>query len=120
MVSFNVLQEIIIVAMLHSALCIYLSMFVSELESLEKSQSLIHISSNGEIIDSNLPQFALRINDEQTSEGEALVLLEHPRPPRRVAVSHAAQAQLRNLEPGTAQANVFHRTVPSGFSLRER
>ena len=80
--------------MLHSALCIYLSMFVSELESLEKSQSLIHISSNGEIIDSNLPQFALRINDEQTSEGETLVLLEHPICP---ADGHALISQKRDL-----------------------
>ena len=43
-------------------------MFVGELESLEKSESLVDISTNREIIDSDLSELARGINEEQTTE----------------------------------------------------
>ena len=52
-------------------------MFVSELECLEKTESLIHISSNRQIINCDLSQLASRINDKETTECETLILLEN-------------------------------------------
>merc|ERR1712198_244252 len=55
----------------------HLSMFVRKLESLKESECFIHISSNRKIINSDLSQLALSINDEQTTESQALVFLEN-------------------------------------------
>ena len=51
-------------------------MFVSKLESLQKSESLINISTNGEIIDSDLSQLARGVNQEQASECQTFIFLQ--------------------------------------------
>ena len=43
-------------------------MFIGELEALDKSQSLVHIAANREIIDGDLPQNSLAVNDKKTPE----------------------------------------------------
>ena len=76
------------------SIIVYLAMFVSELECLNKSQCFIHVSTNREIIDSDLSELTLGINDEESSEGESLVLLQHT---VRSADGHALVCQERYL-----------------------
>merc|ERR1719154_386546 len=54
----------------------------------------INISANWEVIDSDLSQGALLVNDEETSEGKTLILLEDSISP---ADSHALVSKKRNL-----------------------
>lgn len=46
------------------------SVFVSELKGLDQTKGLLNGASNREVIDGDLPQDALVVNDEQTSEVE--------------------------------------------------
>lgn len=45
-------------------------MFVSELEGLNQSQSLIHRAANRKVIDSDLPKDTLIINDKEAPGGK--------------------------------------------------
>ena len=69
-------------------------MFVRKLESLKESECFIHISSNRKIINSDLSQLALSINDEQTTESQALVFLENS---ISVAYGHVLVSKEGNL-----------------------
>lgn len=42
------------------------SIFVSELEGLDQTQSFIHRAANGQVVDGDLPQNALVVDHEQT------------------------------------------------------
>ena len=54
------------------------TMLVCKLKCLDKTQSLINITTNREIIDRHLPQDTLVINDEKSSQGVAVVLQIDP------------------------------------------
>ena len=56
----------------------HLSKLVSELECLDKPQGLIHIAAHREVIDGDLPQSAIRVDDEEAAEGDTVILLEDP------------------------------------------
>ena len=51
-----------------------LSVLVSVLESLNQPEGLIYGPSHGEIVHGDLPEDSLVINDEQSSQGVAVVL----------------------------------------------
>ena len=67
---------------------------LSNVKSLKVSQGFINISSNREIIDGNLSQLVLWINDEKTTECQALVFLENTIAP---ADGHVLVSQERDL-----------------------
>merc|ERR1719369_2024349 len=69
-------------------------MFIRKLECLNKSQGFINISANRKIIDSDLPQGAVAVDDEETPEGKPLVLLENTISP---AYGHTLVCQQRDL-----------------------
>ncbi len=52
-------------------------MLVGELEGLDQTKGLLDASTNGEIVDGDLPENSLRIDDEQAAEGDAGFLEEH-------------------------------------------
>jgi len=54
-----------------------LAMLVGELESLNQSQGLVHIPTNGQVVDSHLPQVTFVIDDEKTTESDSLIFFEH-------------------------------------------
>ena len=56
-----------------------LSVFVGELEGLDKSESLVHISADGEIVDCDLADLAFGINYEEAAESDSFVLLKWKR-----------------------------------------
>lgn len=49
----------------------------SELERLDQSDSLIHGTSDGQVIDGDLTENALGVNDEQATESDTLFLDEN-------------------------------------------
>ncbi len=51
-------------------------MLVGELKSLEQSERLVHRASNRQVIDSDLPERSVGVDQEEASEGDALVRLE--------------------------------------------
>ena len=55
----------------------HLPMPVGELEGLHQPQGFLHRPAHGEVIEGHLPQHALVVNDEEASEGHALVLEVH-------------------------------------------
>ena len=50
-------------------------MLISEFEGLNQPQSLVHITADREIIDSDLAEDTLAVNDEEASECYATLLL---------------------------------------------
>ena len=54
----------------------YFTMFVCKLKCLDKTQSLVDITTNREIIDRHLPQDTLVINDEKATERNTVVLFQ--------------------------------------------
>jgi hypothetical protein len=52
----------------------HLAVLVGELEGLDETDSLIDRTTNREVIDRDLTEDALRVNDEKTTESDALVL----------------------------------------------
>ena len=52
-------------------------MFVSVLESLQKSQSLIDGPSDGQIVHGDLPQNSFIVNDEESTETVTIVFQVH-------------------------------------------
>merc|ERR1719228_806708 len=71
-----------------------LPVLVSELESLNQSESLVHISPNRKVIHSDLSQGAAAVNDKETPECQTFVFLEHSVCP---ADCHALVRQERDL-----------------------
>jgi len=53
-------------------------MFVGELEGLDQPQGLVKASTDGEVVDSDLPQDTLAVDDEKPAERHPLILLENP------------------------------------------
>jgi hypothetical protein len=55
----------------------YLAILVRKLKRINKPKRLIHRPSHREVIDSNLPDNPMRINQEQASQRNALLLDQH-------------------------------------------
>lgn len=53
-------------------------MLIGELECLYEAQSLVDRTSHRKIIDCYLAQNAVLVDDEQSTEGDAALLVEHP------------------------------------------
>lgn len=54
-----------------------LSVFISVLERLDQTQSLVHTATHGQVIDGHLTQILLVIDDEEATEGNARLLIQH-------------------------------------------
>lgn len=53
------------------------SMLFKVLDSLNQSQCLVNASANRQVVDSLLAHHSFRIDDEQTAQGDALLLDQH-------------------------------------------
>lgn len=51
-------------------------MLVCELEGLHESEGLVDITPHGQVVDGDLTKVALIVNDEKTTESNAIILLE--------------------------------------------
>jgi len=56
----------------------HLAVLVGKLEGLNQAQCLIHVTTDGQIVDGYLAQILLPVDDEQASETQTLVVLEDP------------------------------------------
>lgn len=52
-------------------------MLVGEHECLHKSESFVHRASNRQVVDGDLAQVLVAVDDEEATEGDAVLLLEH-------------------------------------------
>lgn len=68
-----------------------------ELEGLDEADCLLDGTSHGEVVDSDLPQDALRVDDEETAQSDTLVFDKHAVVP---GYGHAAVGNQRKLEVG--------------------
>ena len=66
-----------------------------ELEGLDETDGLIDGTTDGEIVDSNLAENTLGVNDEETAEGDALVLEQHAVVARDLLAAVGDQRQLQ-------------------------
>lgn len=55
----------------------HLAVFVGVLEGLHEAQCLIHATAHGQIVDGHLSEILLVIDDEETAEGNARLLVQH-------------------------------------------
>lgn len=55
----------------------YLSVFISVLEGLDKTQGFIHTAANWQVVHGDLAQGPFLVNDEQTTQGVAVILEIH-------------------------------------------
>ncbi|KAF1776342.1 hypothetical protein GQ600_19336 [Phytophthora cactorum] len=62
------------VASLRSASGAHLTVLVRELESLHQTKNLVHVATNGAVVNGALTQLALTVDDEQTTEGGTSLL----------------------------------------------
>jgi len=72
----------------------YLSMLLDKLNGLQQALGLIHIASNGHVVDGDLFNVAIRVDDEEAPEGYACVLRQHPILRRDLLRSHNDAQQL--------------------------
>lgn len=68
-----------------------------ELEGLDEADRLLDRTADGEVIDSDLPQDALRVDDEETTQGDTLVFDKHAIVPGH---GHVAVGNQGKLEAG--------------------
>ena len=54
-----------------------LAVLVCEGERLQQADGLVDRPSNGQVIDGDLPDLAVTVDDEEATEGDSVVLLEH-------------------------------------------
>ncbi len=86
------------------------AVFVGELESLDEAQGLLDAAANGQVIDGYLAQILRGINDEQTTEGDVFIFLEHA-----VGLRYLPRVVRQNRNVHRAQTALFPRSVdPAG------
>lgn len=52
-------------------------MLISELEGLDQTQGLVDVTADGQVVDGDLAQGTLGVDDEETTEGDTLLLDQH-------------------------------------------
>ncbi|ESL05640.1 Tryparedoxin peroxidase [Trypanosoma rangeli SC58] len=55
----------------------HLAVLLHKLERLHEAESLVHIATNWEVIDGDLPQVLLRVDDEKAAVRHTVLLLQH-------------------------------------------
>ncbi len=52
-------------------------MLVGELKTFNQTKGLIYIPADGQVVDGHLPQDSIGVDDEQSTEGNAFILLKN-------------------------------------------
>lgn len=82
-------------------------MLVGELEGLDQTQGLVDVAADGQVVDGDLAQGALGVDDEEATQGDALVLDQHAVVARDLEVLVGNQRQLQVLAQATLLAGAL-------------
>lgn len=80
---------------LHPASRADLAVLVGELEGLNETDGLLDVAADGQVVDSDLAEGTLGVNDEETAEGNTLVLEQHAVVARDLLAAVGDQRQLQ-------------------------